>query len=101
MGYYLPNIFEHLRKQALKQENDILVIQDFNDFGWNCPKLFRSDTPDKIITMVPGVGKMKLEKIKTVLSDQGEITAKMSEHEKDIQNMKRLIEQFQHDMKKI
>ena len=50
MGYYLSNIFEHLRKQAIKKEENILIIQDFmNEYGWNCPKLIRSDTPDKVI----------------------------------------------------
>lgn len=106
MGFYLSNIFEHFRKQAvtkIKDEN-ILVIEDFtNEFGWNCPKLFRSDTADKLIAMIPAVshGHDRLKQIKTVLNKQEDIVNKIHELESDNQDLQNVVKKFQHNTKQI
>ena len=102
MGYYLSNIFEHLRKQAIKKEENILIIQDFmNEYGWNCPKLIRSDTPDKVIAMVPAVTYEKLERIKTIIHNQEDIIDKIRALDSHIQKVEKLIKQLQNVLKKI
>jgi hypothetical protein len=103
MGFYLSNIFEHFRKQATTKDT-ILVIEDFmNEFGWNCPKMFRSDTPDKIIAMIPAVGRghKRLQKIKAVLSNQEDIVNKIHELDSDNQDLQNKVKKLQYNITKI
>jgi hypothetical protein len=74
-----------------------------NEFGWNCPKMFRSDTPDKLIAMIPAVsnGHNRLKRIKIVLDQQGDIINKIRELELDNQDLQNLVNKFQHNVKQI
>jgi hypothetical protein len=80
VGYYLANIFEHYSREAIKKDSGILTIEDFfNELGFNCPKLFRSNSPDKLIAMVPAGNVHRLEKIKDMINKQEDIIIKIGE----------------------
>jgi hypothetical protein len=96
MGYYLSNIFDHFRNQAINRQNNILRIEDnFNKFGYNCPVLFRSDSPDKLIAMSNAVNKAGLRKLKNLIEGECEETIhRLGEFEQNIDRMRELLNDF-------
>jgi hypothetical protein len=51
IGVYYDNLFEHLLKQSMNYEQDILLVETTQQEGnpWFFPTLFRSDSREKII----------------------------------------------------
>jgi hypothetical protein len=103
MGYYLSNIFDHFKKQAINRQNNILRIEDkFNEFGYNCPVLFRSDSPDKLIAMSNAVNKAGLRKLKNLIEGECEETIyRLGEFEQNIDKMRELLNDFHSSIQEI
>jgi hypothetical protein len=106
MGYYLSNIFDHFKKQAINRQNNILCIDDkFNEFGYNCPILHRSDSsPDEFIAMSNAVNKAGLRKLKILIESEGEAEEtihRLGEFEQNIHRMRELLNDFHSSIQEI